>query len=57
MTVVTASLVEAHQRIAMLEALANHQRLCGICASQTIQKCELGWKLWLAAGMPAEVVS
>lgn len=54
MTAVTDNLVQLHTRIAMLEALAHHQQWCELCRRDGIEKCELGWKLWLAAGMPKE---
>jgi predicted molibdopterin-dependent oxidoreductase YjgC len=50
MTVVTDSLVEAHQRIALLEALANHLRYCKVCAENDVENCELGKKLWCSSG-------
>lgn len=49
MTVVTADLVEAHRRIALLEALVNHLRVCSRCAEADVLKCDLGKLLWDAA--------
>jgi len=44
MTVVSDDLVELHRRIAMLEALANHLRQCGICTAPKL--CLHGQMLW-----------
>lgn len=47
MTVVSDNLVELHRRIALLEALANHLRQCGLCTAPTL--CMHGELLWQAA--------
>lgn len=47
MTVVSDNLVELHRRIAMLEALANHLRQCGLCTAPIL--CMHGELLWKAA--------
>lgn len=44
MTVVSDKLVELHTRIAMLEALANHLRHCGLCVAPNL--CHHGELLW-----------
>lgn len=47
MTVVSDDLVELHRRIALLEALANHLRQCGLCTAPKL--CMHGNLLWQAA--------
>lgn len=47
MTVVSYNLVELHRRIALLEALANHLRQCGLCTAPTL--CMHGELLWQEA--------
>lgn len=44
MTVVSGNLVELHTRIAVLEALANHLRQCGLCTTPKL--CVHGDLLW-----------
>lgn len=44
MTVVSENLVELHRRIALLEALANHLRQCGLCTAPKL--CMHGELLW-----------
>lgn len=44
MTVVSDNLVELHRRIALLEALANHLRQCGLCTAPAL--CVHGELLW-----------
>jgi hypothetical protein len=44
MTVVSDNLVELHTRIALLEALANHLRQCGLCTAPKL--CMHGELLW-----------
>lgn len=47
MTEVSEDLVYLHTRIAMLEALANHLRHCGLCVPANL--CKHGELLWKAA--------
>lgn len=47
MTVVSENLVELHTRIALLEALANHLRQCGLCTAPKL--CMHGELLWQTA--------
>lgn len=44
MTIVSDNLVELHRRIALLEALANHLRQCGLCTAPKL--CMHGELLW-----------
>lgn len=45
MTIVSADLVELHRPIALLEALANHLRQCGLCTAPKL--CQHGELLWI----------
>lgn len=47
MTIVSDNLVELHTRIALLEALANHLRQCGLCTAPKL--CVHGELLWQTA--------
>jgi hypothetical protein len=55
MTVVSDNLVELHQRIAMLEALANHLRQCGLCTAPAL--CVHGEMLWKEAAPDVQPTS